>query len=96
MGSGLVAPGSGTAVSADWSGAHLASDLGRQLRGEGRIDAREGHAGLFGALEDQLCGMLVGGTYEGPGRSPDRADALVWALTELMLGRRSEPSVRVL
>ena len=54
------------------------------------------HAGLFGALEDQLCGMLVGGTYEGPGRSPDRADALVWALTELMLGRRSEPSVRVL
>ncbi len=54
------------------------------------------HAGLFGALEDQLCGMLVGGTYEGPGRSPDRADALVWALTELMLGRRSEPSVRML
>ena len=25
--------------------------------------------------------------YEGPGRSPDRADALVWALSELMLGQ---------
>jgi phage terminase large subunit-like protein len=37
--------------------------------------------------------MLVGGSYAGPGRSPDRADALVWALTELMLGKRGEPSV---
>jgi len=49
------------------------------------------HAGLFARLEDQLCGLLVGGTYAGPGRSPDRADALVWALTELMLGRSSQP-----
>ena len=51
------------------------------------------HAGAFPKLEDQLCGLLVGGTYEGPGRSPDRADALVWALTELMLGRRGDPRV---
>ncbi len=49
------------------------------------------HIGLFARLEDQLCGLLVGGTYAGPGRSPDRADALVWALTELMLGRASQP-----
>ena len=27
-----------------------------------------------------------GGGYEGPGRSPDRADAMVWAMAELMLG----------
>ena len=47
-----------------------------------------------GLLEDQLCGLMAGGGYEGPGRSPDRADALVWALSELMLGRRSEPRVR--
>jgi phage terminase large subunit-like protein len=53
------------------------------------------HAELFGALEDEMCGLIVGGAYEGPGRSPDRADALVWALTELMLGQRSEPRVRV-
>ena len=52
------------------------------------------HVGLFGALEDQLCGLMAGGEYLGPGRSPDRADALVYALTELMLGRRAEPRVR--
>ena len=51
------------------------------------------HAGLFAALEDQMCGLLAGGRYEGPGRSPDRADALVWALSELMLERRVEPRI---
>ena len=50
--------------------------------------------GHFAALEDQLCGLMAGGTYEGPGRSPDRADALVWALSELMLGKKSSPHVR--
>ena len=54
------------------------------------------HVGMFPRLEDQLCGMLVGGTYAGPGRSPDRADALVWALTELMLGKAARPSVTAL
>jgi phage terminase large subunit-like protein len=43
------------------------------------------HAGLFAMLEDQLCGLTIDGRYEGPGRSPDRADALVWALTEISL-----------
>ena len=43
------------------------------------------HVGAFAALEDELCGLTTGGGYAGPGRSPDRADALVWALTELML-----------
>jgi len=51
------------------------------------------HAGCFTALEDELCGLIVGGDYAGPGRSPDRADALVWALTELMLESRPEPRV---
>ena len=46
------------------------------------------HAGAFPELEDEMCAMVVGGGYEGPGRAPDRADALVGALTELMLGRR--------
>jgi phage terminase large subunit-like protein len=54
------------------------------------------HAGAFPALEDELCGLIVGGGYEGPGRSPDRADALVWAVSELMLKKRGEgPRVRV-
>jgi phage terminase large subunit-like protein len=51
------------------------------------------HAGMFGALEDELCGLIAGGRYEGPGRSPDRADALVWALSELMLTQRRSPRV---
>lgn len=42
------------------------------------------HVGTFPDLEDQLCNFTPGG-YVGEG-SPDRADALVWALTELMLG----------
>ncbi|EJL21092.1 DNA-packaging protein [Novosphingobium sp. AP12] len=53
------------------------------------------HAGCFPALEDELCGLIVGGAYQGPGRSPDRADALVWGLSELMLGKAAEPRVRV-
>ena len=58
---------------------------------------RVAHVGMFVDLEDQMCGLLIGGTYAGPGRSPDRADALVWALTELMLGPvRAEPGVRSL
>ncbi|GAB5488886.1 MAG: terminase family protein [Parasphingorhabdus sp.] len=52
------------------------------------------HIRAFPRLEDELCGLMIGGAYEGPGRSPDRADALVWALTELMLGKKNEPRVR--
>ncbi len=42
------------------------------------------HLGRFARLEDELCGLQVGGGYAGPGRSPDRADACVWALAELL------------
>jgi phage terminase large subunit-like protein len=53
--------------------------------------------GRFPELEAQLCGMIAGGDYEGPGNSPDRADAMVWALTELMLQKeRAEPRIRQL
>ena len=57
---------------------------------------RAWHVGAFPDLEDELCGLIAGGAYEGPGRSPDRADALVWAMTEVMLGPRVRASVRVL
>lgn len=51
------------------------------------------HCGLFPALEEE---MLALGTAAQAG-SPDRADALVWALGELMLGARREgPRVMVL
>jgi phage terminase large subunit-like protein len=37
------------------------------------------HVGSFGALEDQMCDYVP---LSSP-KSPDRMDALVWALTEL-------------
>ncbi|WP_319951529.1 DNA-packaging protein [Sphingomonas caeni] len=54
------------------------------------------HAGAFPVLEDELCGLMAGGGYAGPGGSPDRADALVWALSELMLTKRGTPRVRLM
>ena len=61
--------------------------------GRGRVR----HVGPLPALEDELCGLGAAGAWAGPGRSPDRADALVWALTELLMrGNRREPGVRAL
>jgi len=62
----------------------LHASRGKQTRAEpiaalyeqGRIH----HVGAFPSLEDQMCGWVPGDS------SPDRMDALVWALTELMLG----------
>ena len=53
--------------------------------------------GRFEELEAELCGLIAGGGYEGPGRSPDRADAMVWALNELMVRKEQvAPRIRVL
>ncbi len=49
------------------------------------------HAGGLLALEDEMCAFGSDGLADG--HSPDRVDALVWALTELLLGR-AEPRVR--
>jgi phage terminase large subunit-like protein len=51
-------------------------------------------AGEFPELEAELGGMVAGGEYEGPGRSPDRADAMVWAMTVLSETRSGVPRVR--
>lgn len=45
------------------------------------------HAGHFPVLEEQLC-MFSNHGYKGD-RSPDHADAAVWAVTSLMLGEQS-------
>jgi phage terminase large subunit-like protein len=50
--------------------------------------------GEFPELEAELGGMIAGGGYEGPGRSPDRADAMVWAMTVLGETRSGVPRVR--
>jgi phage terminase large subunit-like protein len=43
------------------------------------------HLGAFAALEDQMCAFSADFDRERAGYSPDRVDALVWALTELFL-----------
>ncbi|GAB4068611.1 terminase family protein [Ancylobacter sonchi] len=51
------------------------------------------HAGAFPALEDELCDFGPDGLSGG--RSPDRLDALVWAITALALGpKETAPRVR--
>lgn len=55
------------------------------------------HLRGLGALEDQMCRMTVRG-FEGRG-SPDRLDALVWAIHELMIEPAAQyrrPQVRAL
>ena len=60
-----------------------------QLYEQGRVR----HAGAFPALEDEMCAFGPEG-LDG-GRSPDRLDALVWAITALALtSRASPPKVR--
>ncbi len=51
-------------------------------------------AGEFPELEAELGGMVAGGGYDGPHRSPDRADAMVWAMTVLSETRTGLPRVR--
>ena len=58
---------------------------------------RVAHVRGLGQLEEQMCQMTATG-WKGNG-SPDRLDALVWALTEVMVnpvGRSGRPSVRPL
>jgi phage terminase large subunit-like protein len=49
------------------------------------------HVGSFPDLEDEMCSAIGQG-----GKSPDRMDALVWAVTELVLRKNYGPRVRVI
>jgi len=60
------------------------------LYAEGRV----GHVGQFDALEDQMCAFGYSGRSHG--KSPDRLDALVWAVTDLLLQPTRSPSIRTL
>jgi phage terminase large subunit-like protein len=51
------------------------------------------HAGAFPELEDEMCDFGLDGLSNG--RSPDRLDALVWAVTHLGFGG-SGPRIRTL
>ena len=50
------------------------------------------HCGSFPSLEEELMALGAG----KPAHSPDRADALVWALAELLLGDPAKPRLSVL
>ena len=56
-------------------GKYIRAEPVSALYEQGRVH----HVGFFPELEDQLCEWVPGDT------SPDRLDALVWALTELMI-----------
>ena len=62
-------------------GKYIRAEPVAALYEQGRVH----HIGNFADLEDQLCEWIPGD------KSPDRLDALVWVLTELMLGDMGEP-----
>jgi phage terminase large subunit-like protein len=76
----LKGAGAGLRVRLAWAGTSKAAraEPVAMLYAQGRVR----HAGGLEALEAELAGLTAGGR---PRRSPDRADALVWALSELMV-----------
>jgi len=52
------------------------------------------HVGVFRDLEDEMCDFGPDGLSSG--RSPDRLDALVWAVSALTFNARPQPRVRML
>jgi phage terminase large subunit-like protein len=69
-------------------GKYLRAEPIAALYEQGRVK----HVGVFPALEDEMCDFGPDGLSAG--RSPDRLDALVWALTALTVAARGEPRVR--
>lgn len=52
------------------------------------------HIGTFSTLEDQMCAFTIDFDAKAMGYSPDRVDALVWALTELMTKKKAKRQAR--
>lgn len=70
-------------------GKHIRAEPVAALYAQGRVK----HAGSFSALEDEMIAFGPDGLAQG--RSPDRVDALVWAITHLALdGEAGAPRVR--
>lgn len=72
-------------------GKYLRAEPVAALYEQGRVK----HVGCFPLLEDEMCDFGVSGLSSG--RSPDRLDALVWAITSLTsAGMRGGPKIRQL
>ena len=70
-------------------GKHVRAEPVAALYAQGKVR----HAGAFPVLEDQMCAFGPEGLSAG--KSPDRLDALVWAVTALALtGEAGTPRVR--
>jgi phage terminase large subunit-like protein len=50
------------------------------------------HVGIHTELEDEMCTFTANGKADG--HSPDRLDALVWAITELVQFEKVRPRIR--
>ena len=70
-------------------GKYLRAEPIAALYEQGRVK----HVGVFPELEDEMCDFGPDGLSSG--RSPDRLDALVWAVSALTTAR-PQPRVRVL
>jgi phage terminase large subunit-like protein len=73
-----------------YKGKYLRAEPVAALYEQGRVK----HAGVYPALEDEMCDFGLDGLSSG--RSPDRLDAMVWAVTALTFGARGEPRIRAL
>ena len=73
--------------------AHVAVTLCDEAPAYGHFsDPENGYTGRFPELEDEMCDFGPDGLSGG--RSPDRVDALVWAIHELLPGRSAAPRIR--
>lgn len=84
---GQVEPGVPVKAVRAMRGKWLRAEPVATLYAQGRVTHRPGLA----ALEDEMCAFGADG--RSGGHSPDRVDALVWAVTELLLAG-AEPRVR--
>jgi phage terminase large subunit-like protein len=71
-------------------GKYLRAEPVAMLYEQGRVK----HVGHFHDLEDQMCRFTASYEKENPGQSPDRVDALVWAIAALMLESMYDTTMR--
>ncbi|WP_321449590.1 terminase large subunit domain-containing protein [uncultured Cohaesibacter sp.] len=71
-------------------GKYLRAEPVSALYEQGRVR----HVGNMAELEDEMCDFGLDGLTSG--KSPDRLDAMVWAVTHLCLADRSQPKVRAI
>jgi len=54
------------------------------------------HVGMFPELEDQMCGFTTDFDRQRAGYSPDRVDALVWGLSDLLVNPMNSEGIFLL